>query len=55
MRGVSTKGYTSVADQLGIKRETLRRWVLEHPGPVESQKRLRRPGTVGSSSGVSSL
>ncbi len=28
-RGVSEGGYTAVADQLGIKRETLRRWVLD--------------------------
>ncbi|HEX2193108.1 MAG TPA: transposase, partial [Acidimicrobiales bacterium] len=28
-RGVSEGGYTAVAEQLGIKRETLRRWVLE--------------------------
>jgi transposase-like protein len=34
---VSDGGYTAVADQLGIKRETLRRWVLEEdvgPDPV---------------------
>jgi transposase len=28
-RGVSEGGYTPVAEQLGIKRETLRRWVIE--------------------------
>ena len=28
-RGVSEGGYTAVAEQLGIKRETLRRWVIE--------------------------
>jgi transposase len=28
-RGVTEGGYTAVAEQLGIKRETLRRWVLE--------------------------
>ena len=28
-RGVTEGGYTPVADQLGIKRETLRRWVIE--------------------------
>ena len=28
-RGVTEGGYTPVAEQLGIKRETLRRWVIE--------------------------
>ena len=28
-RGVSDGGYTAIAEQLGIKRETLRRWVIE--------------------------
>ena len=28
-RGVSDAGYTAIAEQLGIKRETLRRWVSQ--------------------------
>jgi transposase len=31
-RGVSDGGYTVIAKQLGLQRETLRRWVLEAEG-----------------------
>ena len=41
-RGVSEGGYTPVADQLGIKRETLRRWVLEEEVEDGSRPGLRR-------------
>ena len=31
-RGVNDGGYTAIAKQLGLQRETLRRWVLEAAG-----------------------
>jgi transposase len=31
-RGVTDGGYTAIAEQLGLQRETLRRWVLEAEG-----------------------
>ena len=31
-RGVNDGGYTAIAKQLGLQRETLRRWVLEAEG-----------------------
>jgi transposase len=31
-RGVTDGGYTAIAKQLGLQRETLRRWVLEAEG-----------------------
>ncbi len=31
-RGVTDGGYTAIAQQLGLQRETLRRWVLEAEG-----------------------
>jgi len=41
-RGVSEGGYTAVAEQLGIKRETLRRWVLEEEVEDGSRPGLSR-------------
>jgi transposase len=44
-RGVSDGGYTSVSQQLGLQRETLRRWVIEaevedgiRPGVTKSER-----------------
>jgi len=41
-RGVTEGGHTAVAKQLGLERETLRRWVLEAEGtdPYRSGVRL---------------
>ena len=44
-RGVSDGGYTAVSQQLGLQRETLRRWVIEaevedglRPGVTKSER-----------------
>ena len=44
-RGVSDGGYTAVSKQLGLQRETLRRWVIEaevedgvRPGVTKSER-----------------
>jgi transposase len=44
-RGVNDGGYTAICTQLGLHRETLRRWVIEaeeeqgsRPGPTKAER-----------------
>ncbi len=41
-RGVTDGGYTAVAEQLGMQRETLRRWFIEDEVERESRRGLTR-------------
>jgi transposase len=50
-RGMSDGGVTAVAAQLGLHRETLRRWVLEH----ESARNDQRGSSGGERSRIAEL
>ena len=49
-RGVSDGGYTAVCRQLGLHRETLRRWVIEAEVEAGSGRVCRGPIGTGSPS-----